>query len=288
MKSLKNISETIFAWTLSAAVMIHRSLPRPVDLWLTRKAGFLFGCVAPHMRRPLVANLRQILGMDERQAEKTADDVFRNFALTLHDFFIPDGVTIDVPDRARLEEARRSNKGVLTLTFHLGNWELGARTMQTWGWPVTAVYQPYRNRRFKQLIESHRAPGVNFLPVGGHAARGVMDALRRGDVVAMLGDHPFGEDGGPVDLLGHRVTWPRGPIILAVRTGAPIVVAVIVSIGAQKYRALIEEPLFPRARTLAEADRLMQEVAAKFGKVVQSYPTQWYRFRAFEPASPAR
>jgi len=103
----------------------------------------------------------------------------------------------------------------------------------------------------------------------------------------MLGDHPFGEDGGPVDLLGHRIVWPRGPIILAVRTGAPIVVAVIVSVGAQKYRAIIEEPMFPKARTLAEADRLMQEVAAKFGRVVQSHPTQWYRFRAFESANSA-
>jgi KDO2-lipid IV(A) lauroyltransferase len=288
MKRLKDFSQTLGAYAFEFGIRLHRALPRSLDLWLTARLGSIFGRLAPGMRAPLMENLRVILGMSEREAQKTAGEVFKNFALTLHDFFIPDQVTIDVPNRERLERARREHGGVLTLTFHLGNWELGARTMQTWGWPVTAVYQPYTNPKFKQLIESHRAPGVNFLPVGGHAAKGVMEALRRGDVVAMLGDHPFGEDGAAVDLLGRRVMWPRGPIVLAVRSGCPIVVAVIVRVGRQHYQAIIEEPMIPRTRTLAEVDRLMQGVAEKFGSVVRSYPTQWYRFRAFEPASASR
>jgi lauroyl/myristoyl acyltransferase len=282
-----NLLATAGAWAIDLLVRFHRSLPRSLDLWLTAKSGFLFGRLSPHMRRPLIENLRGILDMEEKQAEATADEVFRNFALTLHDFFIPDGVTIDLPRRDALERARKLGKGVLTLTFHLGNWELGARVMQSWGWPVTAVYQPYSNLKFKELIESSRAPGVNFIPVGGVAARGVRDALRRGDVVAMLGDHPFGEEGAPVNLLGHRVMWPRGPIVLAVREGCPIVVAVIVRVGRQSYRALIEEPMVPQSRTLAEVERLSQAVVDKFGSVVRSYPTQWFRFRAFEAAPDA-
>lgn len=286
---IANFLATAGAWTIGMLIRVHRSLPRRLDLWLTARAGFLFGRLSPHMRRPLIANLRDVLGMKQGEVERIADEVFRNFALTLHDFFIPEGVTIEVPDRNGLEQARQLGKGILTLTFHLGHWELGARTMQTWGWPVTAVYQPYRNRKFKELIEGNRAPGVNFVPVGGQAARGVRDALRRGDVVAMLGDHPFGEEGGAANLLGRRIMWPRGPIVLAVREGCPIVVAVIVRVGTQKYRALVEEPLVPRTRSLSEVDRLMQAVVDKFGRVVQSYPTQWYRFREFEPApAPSR
>jgi KDO2-lipid IV(A) lauroyltransferase len=234
------------------------------------------------MREALIQNLQDILDYDPALAAAAADESFRNFAITLHDFFNPNGVVLDVPDRAALEEVRKRHGGVLMLTFHLGHWELGARTMQQWGWPVTAVYQPYKNPRFKKLIEESRAPGVNFLPVGGQAARGVREALRNGDVVAMLGDHPFGEEGEPVNLLGHRVLWPRGPVILAVRGGTPIVVAAIIREGPRRYRAIVEEPLVPRDTTLAEVDRLVQEVADKFGKVVARHPTQWYRFRPFE------
>ena len=31
-----------------------------------------------------------------------------------------------------------------------------------------------------------------------------------------------------------------------------------------------------------EVDRLSQEVANKFAKLLAAYPTQWYRFRALE------
>ncbi len=267
---------------MELALGVTRLLPIPIRLPLISLLGFLFGRAAKKMRLALIGNLRDILDYDQPLAEKTADRVFRNFALTLHDFFNPNGIVLEVPDRDKLEALRKTHGGVLFLTFHLGHWELGARTMQQWGWPVTAVYQPYRNARFKRLIENSRAPGVNFLPVGGKAARGVREALKAGDVVAMLGDHPFGEEGEPVNLLGHRVLWPRGPVILAVRGGTPIVIAAIVRVGRRRYKALVEDALIPRDATLAEVDRLVQEVADKFGKVLARHPTQWYRFQPFE------
>jgi KDO2-lipid IV(A) lauroyltransferase len=277
-----NIAASAGAWVMETTLRIVRLIPLPIRLPLISLLGFLFGRAAKNMREPLIQNLQEILDLDRPRAETAADAVFRNFALTLHDFFNPDGLVLEVPDREKLEKVRREHGGILVLTFHLGNWELGARTMQQWGWPVTAVYQPYRNKRFKKLIEEHRAPGVNFLPVGGRAARGVREALRNGGVVAMLGDHPFGEEGEPVNLLGHRVLWPRGPVILAVRGATPIVVAAIVRVGRQRYHAIVEDPLIPKDTSLAEVDRLVQEVADKFGKVVTRHPTQWYRFRPFE------
>lgn len=279
---MNDLAASAGAWLMETTLRVVRLIPMVIRLPLVSFLGFLFGRVARTMRWSLVQNLRDILDLDPRGATKAADAVFRNFALTLHDFFNPDGITLEIPERGRLDEVRRKHGGVLVLTFHLGHWELGARAMQQWGWPVTAVYQPYRNKRFKKLIEDNRAPGVNFLPVGGRAARGVREALRNGGVVAMLGDHPFGEEGEPVNLLGHRVLWPRGPVILAVRGGTPIVVAAIVRVGRRRYHAIVEEPLIPKDTTLAEVDRLVQEVADKFGKVVTRHPTQWYRFRPFE------
>lgn len=267
---------------MEIAIKTTRLIPMAIRLPLISFMGSVFGRTAPHMRNALISNLQDILDYDADQASSAADEAFGNFAVTLHDFFNPHGIVIDVPDRERIEAVRREHGGVLVLTFHLGHWELGARTMQSWGWPVTAVYQPYKNPRFKKLIEESRAPGVTFLPVGGQAARGVRDALKNGGVVAMLGDFPFGEDGEPVNLLGHRVLWPRGPVILAVRGGTPIVIAVIVREGPRRYRAIVEDPLIPKDTTLAEVDRLVQEVANKFGKVVARHPTQWYRFRPFE------
>lgn len=265
-----------------AAAALVAPFPPSVRYRVAGILGVVFGRVARQMRDGLFVNFSRLDGLREKTDPRSLDDVFRNFAQTLSDFFFPADVEIRVPARAMLEALRKEHPGCLFLTFHMGHWELGARAMRQWGWPVTAVYQPYRNKRFKRMIEKRRAPGVNFLPVGGRAARGVRDALRRGDVVAMLGDHPFGESGMPVKLLGERVVWPKGPVVLAVREQTPIIVAVIVRVAPHVYEAIVEEPLFPRDKTRGEVERLVQEVASKFGNVALRFPTQWYRFRRLD------
>jgi len=274
--------ETFGAWMFELLTWIFGKMPRRVRYPMISFLGAVFGLLAWNMRRALEENLEVLFEMDRTEMRPTTQAIFRNFALTLGDFFLPEGLVVHVPARNKLETLRKEHPGVLLLTFHMGHWELGARTMRQWGWPVTAVYQPYRNKKFKQSIESRRAAGVNFVPVGGNAANGVRAALRRGDVVAMLGDHPFGEDGAEVNLFGHKIIWPKGPVVLAMKEKCPIVVAVVVRTGVGEYTAHIEEPIFAQSRTKDEVQRLVQEVADKFGKFLPQYSSQWYRFRPFE------
>lgn len=281
-KRLRNLLSSLGAWMFEIGAIILSLTPRSLRPWIVSHLGLCFGWVARSMRKGLATNLTRLFQIDSDELDPLIDRIFENFALTLLDFFFPRNVTIDVPDRAKLEEIRAKHKGVLVLTFHIGHWELGARTMRQWGWAVSAVYQPYRNKRFKKVIESRRAPGVHFIPVGGKAAGGVGEALRRGDMVAMLGDHAFGEDGIPVKLFGHTIRWPKGPVVLAMKEKTPIVVAVITRTRAHHYLALIEDPLIPQSKSKAEVQRLVQAVADKFGKLVAQYPEQWYRFKAFD------
>ncbi len=274
--------ETLGAWTFEALAWFFGKMPRRLRYPLVSFSGAVFAMFAWNMRKALNENLETLFSGELKKFRPRIQTVFRNFALTLGDFYLPDGVKVDVPERNKLEELRKKYPGVMVLTFHMGHWELGARTMKQWGWPVTAVYQPYRNKSFKKSIESRRAEGVNFVPVGGNAANGVRSALRRGDVVAMLGDLPFGEEGAEVSLLGHRVIWPKGPVVLAMKEKCPIVIAVVVRTGVGEYRAYIEDPIIPEGRGRADVQRLVQEVADKFGKFLPQYPAQWYRFLPFE------
>ncbi len=278
----KDLKATAGAWSFEIlAFLVHR-LPRAWRPAGARLAGEIFGRLSREMKTVLEKNLSTLLGMKGGQLRRVRTHVFRNFAETLFDFFFPDDVTVDAEDRQRLDALHKKHGGIMFLTFHMGHWELGARVLRQWGWPVTAIYQPYTNKKFKEVIEKRRAPGVHFIPVGGRAAAGVRTALRAGHAVAMLGDHPFGEGGTTVNLLGHNVVWPKGPVLLAVREQAPIVIGIIIRTDHRRYKALVEDPLFPRENTRVEVERLTQEVAAKFGKLLTQYPEQWYRFRPFE------
>ena len=164
----------------------------------------------------------------------------------------------------------------------MGNWEMGAQVMRDWGWPISAVYQPYQNKKFKELIQKRRARGGNFIPIGQNAAANVRKALRKGDIVAMLGDHPFGEDGIQVQLLGQTVRWPKGPIVLAASEKIPIVIGVGIRTGPDSFNVTFEDPLFVENRSKSGIQKTTQDVANIFGKFLVRYPSQWFRFQQFE------
>lgn len=279
---------TLGVWALAFfSWFVHFFFGRNPDP-VVRFLGRVYSIVSIQQRLALKENLHFMLNLQSKELQSMTTRIFENFCLTLYDFFHPQDVLLDVPEREKVERCMKEKKGVLILTFHIGHWELGARVMQQWGWPVSAVYQEYRNTAMKKLIQRLRAPGVNYIPVGVRAANRVLEAFRRGDVVAMLGDHPFGEEGVPVQLFGRFVRWPKGPIVLAVKERVPIVAAAIVRVAPNTYRAFVEDPLIPQNHSRAEVHRLVQEVAFKFAKFARAYPEQWYRFRRFEKVEVAK
>ncbi|HRY29807.1 MAG TPA: hypothetical protein P5079_07185, partial [Elusimicrobiota bacterium] len=96
--------------------------------------------------------------------------VFENFVLTLSDFLSGAKPVVHVEGREKAEAARAVGKGAVFLTSHLGHWELGGRILADWGWPVTAVYQPYRSAAMHDFIHKRRSPGLRYLAVGKGAA----------------------------------------------------------------------------------------------------------------------
>jgi len=279
LHSFNNVRFTVVAWALEGISTALSLLPPRAGIAIARGWGWLYSIFPTKDRAALISNLKKVLGFSEEKAQETAHQIFLNFGETLYDFFHPHGIQVDVPDREKLEALRQQHGGFLVLTFHMGNWELGARTMASWGWPVTAVYQPYQNKKLRRVIDKVRAPGVNFVSVGRDAVVGVRQAFKRGDIVAMLGDHIFGEEGVEVKLLGHPVRWPKGPLVLALRENAPIVIAVVIRTGHRHYRAWTDEPIYSHGLGREAIHGLLQEVTNKFGRFLAQHPEQWYRFK---------
>ena len=281
MARWRDIGLTVGGYSFEGLARISKHLSPEARLGLVRFLGRMYGSFPHQKAKTTQHNLKKFLHFSGPALKKMKTEIFENYAIFLHDFFFPDDLDLYFPDRKKLESLRKTHGGVMLLTFHMGYWELGARAIKNWGWPITAIYQPYENPKFKSVIESRRFQGVNYIPVGQEAAKGVLHALRRGDVVAMVGDHPFGEEGTWVNLLGNRVRLPRGPVVLAAREKKPLVVGVIVKTGKRDYQAYLEDPLFPSHSSKGGIQQTVQEVANKYGNLIQKYPTQWYRFWSF-------
>lgn len=121
-----------------------------------------------------------------------------------------------------LEEAARAGRGVVLVSGHLGNWEVGTAGVVARGFPTDIVAAPQRNVLFdRYLTRSRERLGMKVIP-RGEARSGVVAALKAGRVVGIMGDQDARRAGIFVDYFGRPASTARGPALLAMRAGATI------------------------------------------------------------------
>ena len=179
-------------------------------------------------RANALANLKVIFPeKSEAQIREIRRRMFRNFAKYLVDFFR--FVKMDrtfVHDKIKTEgteefdRALKENKGVVVLTAHIGNWELGGVVIAMLGYPLWVVALPHKNKMVNDFFDGRRkSKNINVIPFG-KAARECILHLRENKMVALLGDRDFSHERGLVtELFGKPIYLPKGPAALALKTG---------------------------------------------------------------------
>ena len=266
---------------------LSNRLPRAQALRLAEALGGWSYRLAPGNRHAVEQNIGLVAGnhsLDER--DRLTREVFRNFGRYLVEFSTahrapsPD-VTVDGWEH--LTAAQAAGRGVLILTGHFGNWELGAAVLRRRGVRLVAVALPHAGRRMNALFDRQRSRlGVPVIPLGRGAAAAVLRALRQEQAVAVVGDQEFGRHGVPVALCGRWVIWPAGPATLSLRSGAPVVPSVLVREGPWRFRLCLDAPIWPDPGM--DSGMLTQRYAAAFERRVTRDPAQWLLFRPVEAA----
>jgi KDO2-lipid IV(A) lauroyltransferase len=95
--------------------------------------------------------------------------------------------------------------------------------------------------------------------------------------VVLLADRDLSARGIPVDFFGGRTRMPGGPALLALRTGAPLLVASLWYDG-EHSRVKIAGPLpVPTEGTRAEQVAVLtQQVADELAAGIAAHPEDWH------------
>ncbi len=113
----------------------------------------------------------------------------------------------------------------------------------------------------------------------------VVKALRRNEIVAMLGDRIESQKTMVFDFFGRRKAFPIGVGILAITTGAPVLPVFVVLEKNRKYRGIIEPPIpfYCAGREDREVAlrKGMERLVRKFEEYIEKYPDQWYNFYSY-------
>lgn len=270
------------------AALLARVVPVRVSYAIARAAGVAVYYLWAAGRRRCVDNMRRVAGGDVALARRYARRSFGNYAVYLVDFLrftqtTPDELTqrVDFDEWEDLASHRRGN-GIVFVTMHFGNWDLGAAVLALHGFPIAAVADRFANRRVNDFVlGSRRHLGMTIIPAD-RMGPGILRALRQNNVVATLIDIPFFERGVDVQFFGDTIRVTDGPARLALRAGSSVVAATVPrlrpwgeKVGADLAPVSVERT----GDEERDAQALTQAVFSHLEQLVRRHPDQWYIFR---------
>jgi KDO2-lipid IV(A) lauroyltransferase len=257
-------------------------LPRRLRLALARQVGRLGPRLLPSEWAAVRHTLARVTGATGPDLDEQATAVFRNFAMCFSDLVSTNRqpavrLTSHVGPVAGAECIVGIERGLISLTAHVGNWELAGRLLAgRAARPTRVVVAPEDAPGLERWVRRN-GDGVRFESRSRPTVSvQLVAALRRGEVVAMQGDRALGSRGDvAVDFFGHPAPFPIGPFLLARAAHVPIVPAFCLLDADHRYTVTLREPL--SVSPGREADGLRSWVAL-LEEVVRGHPTQWFNF----------
>lgn len=264
-------------------------LPKKWSYWIGCRVADIDYIFKKRLRQAVKSNLRQIFsvtnpdGVKRSIISRHARAVFRNFSKYLVDFFSFSKLNkeniheiVKVKRIEHIRDALRKGKGVVALTAHLGNWELGGVVTALLGFSVNVVTLSHENTGINRLFVNQRAiKGVRAIPVGSGAGE-YINVLRKNQIIGLVGDRLTSDAGIEVKFFNKQVLVPRGPAVLSLRTGAPIVPSFMIRTQKDKFDFIYEQPIDPA--DFKGVMEITQRIVSVLEKYIGEYPSQWFLF----------
>ncbi|GAB1340971.1 lysophospholipid acyltransferase family protein [Gemmatimonas sp.] len=191
-----------------------------------------------------------------------------------------------------IDAALAKGKGLIAVTGHLGNWELGGAYVAARGVGIDAVVRGAANKLFEAYVTRTRSEAGVHVVHDKDAVRRAPRALRENRMVALVADHDaLGLASTFVPFFGRPAKTPRGPAVFALRFDAPTVFIAIVRQPSGRYAFLVEPvTVTPTGDRDADVDAIVLRYTQMLEAKVREYPEQYFwqhrRWRRQPPDTP--
>ena len=252
---------SLLGWITGSVLRVRRTevdehlflaFPERTDAWRHDVARASYA----HLGREAVATLRFSRATDEDLSER-----------------------IRIPDLALFRTVVEEGKGVILVTGHIGNWEVGGGAFTSRGISLDAIAKGMANKAIGDAISGVRESlGIGLIHME-EVAREVPRSLLRGRVVAMLADQHAHKGGILVSFFGREASTTRAPALFAIRTGAPIFLGIALRDPGwrQRYTVSLERIDFQSSgEVVADIRGLTAAHSAALERAVRLAPEQYF------------
>lgn len=270
------IAERKMATLLRIIERIISGLPYKVSFAI----GAGIGLITYHLDKKhcsvAISNITRALKVSEVRARTIARKSFANSGINIIEFFnshsfIQPRLTITGMENISWD------KGNIFVLGHFGNWELLGRIGARYGLQLVAVGRGIKSRGLDKYIQERRTfSGLELVEKKG-SFRHLLRELQQGKSAAILIDQYAGRRGVFVDFLGIPTSTTASPVLLALRTGCPIVPVFI--IREREGHKIFIEPQVPIVKTghisqdIKTGTQLMVQPLERY---VKRYSDQWW------------
>ena len=275
---------------LRGLAKVVSAFPRDMVLGLADRLGWLAYYVLPEDRKVADANVEIVFGDTKTAGEKRriARMGSRVLARNLAGLFwgsrlnkdnIRRYVDVDDANWQWFQQIRARGKGVMFITPHYGDWEMGSLATGFMGAPFLTIAESVKNPAVEQLMAELRGlPGHRVVPPR-HAVVKVFKALKRGETVALLVDvnGRRGRGGVWLDFFGLQVFNGAALAELALRTGAVVVFVAAKPLPGGRIRQVCSPPVefAPTGDHAADVRALSQQVLDLCRDLIRGDPEPW-------------
>ncbi len=194
----------------------------------------------------------------------------------------------------RVRELLAAGRGLVLVTAHVGNWQTCMAFLDAFDRKVNLVMRPEDNPAVQDSLRISLESGrLGIISPEGYLGGVVemMNALRRGEIVSLMGDRSYGFSPRVVQFLGDRAWMASGAYHVAAMAGSPVVVLLSAKTGLRDYEvgvAAVSEPSYrPGSPKADQLGAWVQEFAHTLERYLDRHPYQCFLFDDIwkEPAS---
>ena len=184
---------------------------------------------------------------------------------------------IELRGRENLEKARAKGKGVICFSGHCGNWEVMALAFGSLFGGGAVVARRQKNPYLDRMVTRMRMRYDSRVLDKQGALRGILKALKNGDLVGVLADQAvLPEEGVLIEMMGRKAWASKAPVIIARSSGAPLVPVFIHREAERQVITFLPEYQFSEDTCEDGVRKDIQGLSRYVEDFVVAHPAQWY------------
>ncbi len=274
-------------WRMGLAVA--RNMPRRILVTMTEFLTLAYWAFCPSRRKIVTQNLLPVLHGDEKKARIACRQLYRNFGRKLVDLwrceagFSPEKILTEFAGLEIFATAQKRKQGVLLITPHLGNWEVGGYALAERGIKLHVITLAEPGAGLTELrLDARAKKGIETIVIRDDpfAFVEIIKRLQEGAVFALLLDRPPQPGSVMIELFGKPFRASLAAAELARASGCMLVPTFLIAKGDGYAVEILPEIPYDRAALNDRVARLRltQEILRGFEPAIERHADQWYHF----------